>query len=93
MDGQVSVYIELVITFDNLTEKIFTMTPDVYRQLKQDLQAGRRPGSEATISINIGQGEFLLPWGKVLFAEAFLRGQPNLEQVAGSLLGSKELVA
>jgi len=83
-------YVEVFVTFEGGAEKTFEMRLDDYKKLKSDIQINRRPGSEATITITIAGGEFILPWGKVIFAEAFLRGDLSGEAVSQQLLAGPE---
>lgn len=83
-------HVELHIIFDDGEEKQFDMSVQDYRKLKQDIQTLRRPGSEATTVIGLsGGGEFILPWAKVKYSEALLRGEPDPNAVAKQLLSGE----
>src|SRR5258708_30535424 len=82
-----NLYVEVIFTFDGGAEKTLNMPIQTYKNMKRDIQIMSRPGSEATLVIGLDRGEFVLPWGKVIFYEAFLRGTPDPTAVAEQILG------
>lgn len=74
--------VHFIVTFDDSSEKEFDMTEATYTKMKGDIRDGRRAGTEATITLGLGGGgEFLLPWGKVKFAESFLIEEGTVSRV------------
>jgi hypothetical protein len=88
-------YVEITFTFEGGDAKTLDMSLENYKKLKTDIQVNRRPGSEATVTLAIADangvgGEFVLPWAKVIYAEAFLRGEPDVQAVAQQLLAGPD---
>lgn len=84
-------HVEVTFTFEGGEIKTLEMALPDYHKLKNDIQVNRRPGSEATVTLAIVDangvaGEFILSWAKVIFAEAFMRGEAEQEAVSQQLL-------
>lgn len=90
-------HIELILTFDTGEVRRFNLSIEAYREMKTLLRTERKPGSEATLALPLADengivGEFLLPWARVVFAEAFLRGSLDPDAVAKQALSGGELM-
>lgn len=74
--------IQVVVTFDDSSEKEFIMSDLDYSNFKNNIHSGRRSGSEATVQLGCGGGrEFILPWSKVKFVESLkLEEEPAVSQ-------------